>query len=227
VIEANRSRSLTDVPALSRLLVALGVDYVRWLVLTPMVLTWAFFLFMVVLMLALNFGGPVSGALDGGYDTYRQHFGPAEWLEGDENEMRETEEPAPEGGDTIHVTGDDIVPWVMKAWGLLALTGWLLGMARSLIFGPRPPRTLGQKVKLAMVVAGAGWLLLFGAYFFGSETYHGGFFGWFALFTGSAIAVVAVSAVVLALGILLDRIRGHLLQEDSGNFATDRASTGA
>lgn len=211
-------------PGLPRLLLAIGLDYVRWLILTPMVLTWAFFLFMVVIMLLVNFGGAVSDALEKGYDTYRQHFGPAQWLEGGEDVAPATTESAPEGGDTVQFTGDDIVPWVMKAWGVLALAGWLLGMLRELAFGSRAPRSLEQKLRLAAAAAGIGWLLLFAAYFLGSETYHGSFLAWFALFTGSAVAVVVVSAVVMAVGHVVGRARALVLSGVDGTAGGGPAS---
>ena len=212
------SAGASETPELLRILLGLGLDYLRWVSLTPMVVVWAFYLFMVVFMVYVNFEDSVWDGLERGYETYSEWFGPIAWIEeqdaayerelaGREEDLDAEEATAQE---PVEFGLADVMPWIMKAWAVIALAAWLLSLLRSLVFGPRPPRTLAQKMRIMVIAVLIGWALLFVAYFFGNTTYQGSFFGWFALFTGSALIVTVVSAITLMVGGIFELLRGKL-----------------
>ena len=212
------SAGASETPELLRILLGLGLDYLRWVSLTPMVVVWAFYLFMVVFMVYVNFEDPVWEGLERGYDTHSEWFGPVAWIaekdaaQDQELAGREVDQDAEEATaqEPVEFGLADVMPWIMKAWGIIALVAWLASLLRSLVFGPRPPRKLAQKLRIMSIAVLIGWVLLFVAYFFGNTTYQGSFFGWFALFTSAALVVAAVSAVTLMLGEGLDFFRRRL-----------------
>lgn len=215
------STGTAGMPELLRILLGLGLDYLRWVSLTPMVVVWAFYLFMVVFMVYVNFEDSVWDGVERGYEVYSEWFGPVAWVEAQEADYEQRraehemgrkieEEPSQE---PVEFDLGDVMPWIMKAWGIIALAAWLLSLLRSLVFGPRPPRSLTQKLRIVVICALIGWALLFVAYFFGSTTYQGSFFGWFAFFTGMAIIVMIVSAVVLMVGEIFEYLRRQLEPE--------------
>ena len=199
-------------PSLFTLSVALGLDYLRWLALTPMITAWTFYLFMVVALVMISFQGPTFPLLERASQTYEQYLGPLEWREETATaNPGETDAEPVSNQEPLYFSGEDIMPWVFKAWGILALAGWLLGMLFGLLFGPRPPRTLGYKLRLTTLAAILCCGLMFLAYFLGGTPFHGGFFGWFALFTISTLVVWLVTAGVLAIGLALDRMHAQLV----------------
>lgn len=203
-------------PELLRIAVGLGCDYVRWIVLTPMVVVWALYLLMILVMAFVNFEDSFQQGMERGYESWREWVGPIDWIE-DELEAAERSGPAtgasPSEQNSLRFTDEDLMPWIMKGWAVVALAAWLLSMLRGLLFGLPPPRTLKQKIRLAMLAVLAGWVLLFVVYFFGNTTYQGGFFVWFALFSGSAIVVALVSIVILTLGHVLAQLQDQLFPQ--------------
>lgn len=203
-------------PELLRIVLGLGCDYVRWIVLTPMVVVWAVYLLMILVMAFVNFEDSFQQGMERGYEYWREWVGPVDWIE---NELVAAEQDSPASGvepaepQSLRFTDEDLMPWIMKGWGMIALLAWLLSMLRGLLFGLRPPRTLKQKIRLAMLADLVGWVLLFLVYFFGNATYQGGFFVWFALFSGSAIFVALVSIVILTLGHVLAQLQDQLFPQ--------------
>lgn len=211
-----------QLPELVRLLLGLVIDYLRWVSLTPMVVVWGLYLFMVLAMVYVNFEGSFWSLAERGYESYRDRFGPVAWIEGGP-ETERTEEESPVVSDNENGEGqeptnfvDDLMIGIMKAWGILALAAWVLSMLRSAIFGPRPPRTLGNKLQWMLLFALAGWVLLFVAYFFGTSSYEGSFLQWFAFYTGSTLIVVVVSAFVLAVATMVDMFREFVVTGKTG-----------
>ncbi|QKK02828.1 MAG: hypothetical protein HND55_09320 [Pseudomonadota bacterium] len=202
-----RDRSgVSAIPEPLRILIGLGIGYLRWVSLTPMVVLWAFYAFMVVFMVYVNFEDSFWDGVERGYEVYSEWFGPIAWIEenapGPESEGR-VRDAGEAHQEALQLGLEDVMPWILKAWGIIALAAWLLSLLRSLVFGPRPPRTLPEKLRVLFIAVAAGWILLWVAYFFGHTTYHGSIAGWFALFTGVAILVGAVSAITLMISEVL------------------------
>lgn len=210
-------------PSLPRLVAGLALDYVRWTQLVPMILAWAFLLVMVGAMLLVNFQEQSFGLIERGIALYERVAGPIDDAPEGPEPPQEADSPEPveeerdQAGATF--TGEDLEPLVLKAWALLALAGWLLGMAYRLLFG-RPLR-LGLKRKL--LVAGLACavctaLFLF-AYFFGSERFNGSFVGWLALFIGFPLIVWCVSAYSLAISTAVDLAKRAIYRGGDGPSA--------
>ena len=195
-------------PSLIRLLAALALDYLRWTQLVPMILAWAFLLLMVGAMLLVNFQEQSFGLIERGISLYERIAGPIDEAPDAPDPPQEADSPvlADDQGDRAgaRFSGEDFEPLVTKAWALLALAGWLLGMAYRLLFG-RPLR-VGLKRKL--LVAGLACIACTGlflvAYFFGSERFNGSFVGWLAMFIVIPLIVWCISAYSLAISTAVD-----------------------
>lgn len=208
--------SSAAIPEPVRVVFGLGLDYLRWVSLTPMVIAWALFLFMVVFFNFVNVEDSIWDTLERGYEAYSERFGPIAWIE--EGEAAHEQEAAvrevdPAAQEPVEFGLDDVTPWIMKVWGIIALAAWLLSVLRTALFGPRPPRPLAGKMRLLAIALLTGWALLFVAYFVGRPIYDGGFFGWFALFTGVALIVGVISVVTLVVGEVIDSMRRWLEPE--------------
>jgi hypothetical protein len=135
-----------DVSIVIKMVIKLGLDYVRWTQFVPMILGWAFALMMIAGMLLVAFQGGIETLLERMEPMVENVLGPAPEAAAGSDASEETT--------SIHVTEDDIVPWVMRIWGGLALAGWMISMIREHLYGPRPVRTLRQKLKIAGYAAG-------------------------------------------------------------------------
>ena len=200
---ANPSNETVSVP---RVLAGLAIDYFRWTQLVPMITAWAFLLIMVGAMLLVNFQQQSFSLIEWGATTYERFFGPLEPAP-----AARTESGGPEDG-VIRFSAEDFMPWVLRAWAILALAGWLLGMLRAVFFGPRGSMRLKRKLLLAALPAAACTALFGLAYFFGSEEFHGSPFGWLLMFTGFPLGVWLVSAYSLAVAHGLDIVRRRLVE---------------
>jgi hypothetical protein len=204
--------------SLPALLAALVIDYVRWLVLVPMVFAWAFLVLVVVLMLAINFQGDIDRMLDRAEPWVERWLGPAEPVGEDEQNMEAVE--------TITLTEQDFKPWVYRIWMFSALAGYLLGLLRSWLFGPWHPPPLKRKLARVAVAAGLCSALLFFAWLFGSEAYAGSAMGWVAMFIFFPLLVWVVSAASLGFSHLLDEIRPIVMKlADRATVAVMRQAT--
>lgn len=212
------------IPEPVRMVLSLFLDYLRWVSLTPMVVVWAFYLFTILFMLFVNFQDPILDGLERGYESYRESYGPVAWIEGDPSAVEQEEgaeerpeqaasEEEPSTNEAVEFDGSDIIPWIMRAWGIIALAAWVLSLLRGLIFGPRPPRTMARKRRILYIAVLVGWVLLFVAYFFGNTAYQGGFLQWFVMFTVFAVVVTLVSLPTLMLGQVFDMARDQLLPD--------------
>jgi len=205
------TRPSTDAVSVPRVLIGLAIDYFRWTQMVPMITAWAFLLVMVGAMLLVNFQQQSFSLIEWGATTYDRVFGPAQ---------AESELPTPKTGDAsdraeggaVTFSDEDFMPWVLKAWAIMALAGWLLGMLRAVVFGPREPMRLKRKLVLAAIPAAACAALFAVAYFLGSEEFHGSAAGWMLLFTGFPIGVWLVSAYSLSVTHGLDMFRRWIVQ---------------
>ena len=214
--ERRNANGMAATPDLLRILLGLGLDYLRWVSLTPMVLVWALYLVLVFLMIYANFEGSFYDGLERGYEIYSERFGPIAWIEeGQAAYEREqatgTVEATPEEAEEFDISA--LFRLIMKIWGIVALAAWLLSILRGMVFGPRPPRTLGQKLKLMFLAVLGGWGVLFLTAMFGSTTFEGGVSGWVVWFSVLAVIVTIVSVVTLTVGQAFEFLRKRLEPE--------------
>lgn len=207
------TRSTGAGAALWRPGVVLLLDYVRWTQLVPMVMAWAFLLIMVVALVVTNFQDQTRSVLESGVVLYESVFGPLEPIEEPVEKPIASDGPSADTGladgpadGAVHFDDESLRPWVLRIWALLALVGWLLGLFRSWLFGPREPATLPTKLARAAIAAGIASGICFACWLFGSERFNGGSLGWIALFIGAPALVWFVSAWSLSLSHLLDHL---------------------
>jgi len=61
--ERRNATGLSAIPEPLRILLGLGLDYLRWVSLTPMVLLWELYLVLVLLLIYANFEGSFENGL--------------------------------------------------------------------------------------------------------------------------------------------------------------------
>lgn len=205
----------TEAVSVPRVLAGLVIDYFRWTQLVPMITAWAFLLLMVGAMLLVSFQQQSFSLIEWGAGAYERVFGPIEPAPAASQSGSEAARESEAGGTNdgvIRFSDEDFMPWVLRAWAILALAGWLLGMFRALLFGPREPMRLRIKLALAAVPAAACVALFALAYFFGSEEFHGSAIGWLLMFTGFPLGVWLVSAYSLTVAHVLDVFRTRIVE---------------
>lgn len=218
-------RSSNTVPEhvhLIRALASLALDYLRWTQLVPMLFAWTFLLLMVAALLLTNFQDASFALLERGIGVYERVVGPLDLgppgaTDGDVGAQGGSSS-GPDAGagadpDVVPATtftDEDIMPVVLRAWALLALVGWLFGVLRSMLFGPRRPGRLWPKLRIALYVAIGCSGLMWIAYALGTSTFNGGVAGWALLFIGGPLAVWLVSVWSLGFGHLVGRLQRHL-----------------
>ncbi|NKI35194.1 hypothetical protein HFP89_08445 [Wenzhouxiangella sp. XN79A] len=195
---------------LLRALASLALDYFRWTQLVPMLLAWTFLLFMVAALLLTNFQDASFSLLERGIGIYERVIGPIDGVAGPPAEAAGPDAGEPAYGEALRFSDEDIVPVVLRAWALLALVGWLFGVLRTMLFGPREPTGLAGKLRIAFYAAAGCSGLMWIAYGLGSETFHGSGFGWAMLFVGGPLLVWGISAWSLLIGQLVCRLQRRL-----------------
>lgn len=209
-------QSLNDeAVSVPRVLVGLALDYFRWTQLVPMITAWTFLLLMVGAILLVSFQQQSFSVLEWGVTTYERVVGPIEPEPG-QDQPASVAPPEAEPGEAadgaIRFGDEDFMPWVLRAWTVVALAGWLLGMLRALLFGPREPKRLKHKLALAAVPAAVCVALFALAYFFGSGEFNGSAVGWMLMFTGFPLGVWLVSAYSLSVAHGLDIVRRRIAE---------------
>lgn len=139
-----------DFILIGKLLANLVLDYFRWTQLIPMILGWAFAIVMILGISLVVFQGSINAFLENTEPMIERFIGSA------------TESSDAETG--LSFTGNDIIPWILKIWGWLAFSGWILSIIREKIFGPRPPGRLGRKIKISGIAAGVFSVILLTMY---------------------------------------------------------------
>ena len=205
---------------LLKALASLALDYLRWTQLVPMLFGWTFLLLLVGALLLTNFQDASFSLVERGMAVYERVIGPlepapepgpeaSEPVDGDTD--TDTDASAePETQPSVRFSEEDIMPVVLRGWALLALVGWLFGVLRSMLFGPRDPARLAPKLRIAAYFAIGCSGLMWVAYLLGSETFNGGPIGWALLFTGIPFGVWLISAWSMGFGHVIGILQRHL-----------------
>ncbi len=195
-----------------KILLSLGLRYIRWTQLTPMILTWSFGLLMLLALIFVNFQEQTVSVVE--------VF--LEWLMqlpvvGERITLLLTDENT-----TSQITSSDFESFVFSGWVVLSLVFMLIGMVVSLLFGPFRPWTLKGKILLA----GTGVVLLLAGmcaiYFAVPQNFNGATSGWMLNFSLISLLVFVVSAYCLSAAHFLAYLDDALMtsrlnsSEDSG-----------
>ena len=182
-------------------MLSLGLGYLRWTQLTPMILIWGFSLIM---LLALTFVHHQEQSV-----PLLQSF--LEWL------MR-----LPFVGECITVllsaestradtTTGNLDSFIFSAWSVLSLAFMVAGMVISTLFGPFQPWRLKRKILLA----GAGAVLLLaglvGIYYMTPEKFNGGALAWMLNFSLISLLAFGISAYCLSVSHFLGYLNSVLM----------------
>lgn len=189
-----------------RSIAAAAIDYLRWTQLVPMVTLWVFLLLMALTMLFVSFQSESMNLLQdlqARYPGLSENI--AEWSGGDAAAPDGSAHDLGEG--RLHLTDEDIMPLVLKAWAVLALVGSVLGSLRTRMFGAKPPTPLARKLLLAALLAALCTGAFFVAYHYGSEHFNDGLSSWVPMFVGLPLFVWVVSVYSLGVSHLLGRLK--------------------
>jgi len=186
-----------------KLLLSLGLNYMRWTQLVPMLMMWGAALAMLLALTFVNFQEQTFSALE----TFVQ------WLMrlpivGDRITPLLTDE-----GSELHVNSGDFKSFVLRAWSVTSLVFMLASMAFSALFGPFKPWPLKRKflfVSLGVVVLLAGFIF---NYFAGPENFNGDASAWMFNFSMISLLVFIVSAYCMSVSHFLRFLDGALLTD--------------
>jgi hypothetical protein len=185
-------------------LLSLGLNYMRWTQLTPMLMMWGAGLAILLALTFVNFQEQTFSVIE----TIMQ------WLMqlpivGD----RITSLLADEGSE-IHMNTSDFKSFVLRAWSITSLAFMLASMALSALFGPFKPWTLKRK----LLLAGLGVLMLLAGlvsnYYANTQIFNGKASEWMLNFSLISLAVFLVSTYCLSISHFLGFLNDALLRDD-------------
>jgi len=190
-----------------KLLLSLGLNYLRWTQLTPMFMMWGAALAMLLALTFVNFQEQTFSTLE--------NFLP--WLMqlpivGDRITPFLTDE-----GSEMHMNSGDFKSFVLRAWSITSLAFMLASMAFSALFGPFKPWTLKRKflfVLLGIVVLLAGFIF---NYFAGTENFYGDASAWVFNFSMISLLVFIVSVYCLSVSHFLRFLNDALMSGSEGS----------
>jgi hypothetical protein len=189
-----------DTGSIGRSILAVGISYVRWTQLVPMLVAWAFLLLALGLMALANFqqqGFSVIGALVALWERYA-------WLPRLDGAVTQQ----PDG--SLILDSDGFRATVVSAWGALSLVLLLISLVRRALFGPAAPLRFRRAMVWLLLPAAAVWAAFVGIYLFSGETFHGPAWQWLLMFTAGCAAVLLVSAYSLGVSAVLDCVEAAL-----------------
>jgi len=197
-----------------KLLLSLGLGYMRWTQLTPMLLIWGFGLLMLLALTFVNFQEQTFTALEYLLEWLMQLPVVGEHI----TQLLSDESTA------TRITTSDFKSFVLSAWAVLSLVFMLAGFILSTLFGPFQPWTLKRKIQ----IAGAGVVLLLAGmavnYFAVPQNFNGEASAWMFNFSLISLLVFGVSAYCLSVAHFLAYLNQSLMAgelnspDDSGGM---------
>ena len=185
-------------------LLSLGLGYLRWTQLTPMVLMWGFGLLMLLALTFVNFQEQ-SLSLLGSF---------LEWLTRLPVIGEHVIQLLSDKDTSTHMATTNIESFIFSAWAVLSLVFFLAGMVLSLLFGPFQPWTLKRKILLA----GAGVVLLLAGlvanYYVVPQNFNGEASAWMLNFSLISLLVFVVSAYCLSVAHFLGYLNQSLMTSE-------------
>lgn len=185
-----------------KLLLSLGLDYIRWTQLTPMLMAWAFALLALALLVFVNFQQQTLSAMEYLVQWLTQLPLVGAYFTG----LFSAEDAQ------VNIGTDDLKSYALRGWFFISLAFMLVNMALSSWLGPFRPWSLQRKIVFAgigslLIMAGLVWV-----YFTGSENFNGSRAGWMLNFSLWSLLVFLISAYSLSVSHVLGRISRALTQ---------------
>lgn len=146
-------------PEIFRNLLSLGIDYLRWTQLAPLILMWAM---VLGLLLALAFVGHQEAAWSLA-DRLARWLASLPWVGSRFTAWLEAQ--AQDGTVSAHIGMEDLESVVLKAWAALSLGFMVLGWLTGWLLGPFRPWSLKRKMLLALLACLAVFALIMALYF--------------------------------------------------------------
>jgi hypothetical protein len=183
-----------------KLLLSLGLDYIRWTQLTPMLMAWGFALLVLALLVFVNFQQQAFSAMENLMQWLTQLPMVGEYFT-----ARFSVEDS-----QVEIGTAELKTYALWGWFFVSLVFMLLNMALSAWLGPFQPWSLKRKI----AYAGFASLLLLAAlvwvYFTGSENFNGSRAGWMLNFSLWSLLVFLLSAYSLSAAHVLGRVSSAL-----------------
>lgn len=178
----------------------LAIDYLRWLILVPMVFSWLFLLAFVLIMIGILFEAEINDLI------YQIEI----WAQARED-TDALEARAQAAVDALIGLGwAGVKTWVFRIWAGAALLAYLVGLLRAAVFGPWQPMGLRRKLfLLTLPLAATAGLLLLGALI---ASGGGPNLEMVLAFIFAPTLVWLLSAGCLSLSHVLNRVRESLLE---------------
>jgi hypothetical protein len=190
-----------------RLLLSLGLGYLRWTQLTPMLLIWGFGLLMLLALIFVNFQEQTLSALEYFLEWFMQLP-----VVGERITLLLSDEST-----ATHMTATDLESFIFSAWAVLSLVFMLAGFVLSSLFGPFKPWTLKRKI----LIAGAGAVLLLAGmavnYYAAPKNFNGDASSWMLNFSLISLLVFGVSAYCLSVAHFLAYLNEALMSGELNN----------
>jgi len=176
------------------------LGWFRWTQTVPMILAWAFTLGVLALFAIINFqneGIPIAVAI---VEFWERN----PWLPRADGLLIEGGEGA------LVIDSESVRGFVLALWGTLAGVFYLVSMLADRVLGPREPRPLARKLRLA---AGAGAIVVVAflvTWATSDLQFNGPAVGWIAVFAALGAFPTLVSAYSLTVGHALDAAGSYL-----------------
>lgn len=196
-----------------KLLLSLGLGYMRWTQLTPMLLLWGFGLLMLLALTFVNFQEQTISALEFVLEWLMQLPVVGEHIETLLSDKK----------DETHIATGDFKSFVLSSWAVLSLVFMLASIILSLLFGPFQPWTLKRKIQ---ITSGGVVLLLAGMitnYYAAPQNFNGEASAWMLNFSLISLLVFVVSAYCLSISHFLGYLNEALM---AGELNTSDDSRG-
>ena len=196
-----------------KLLLSLGLGYMRWTQLTPMLLIWGFGLLMLLALTFTNFQEQTFSALE--------YF--LEWLVRLPIMGEHIAQLLFDESTTTHITTSGFKSFVLSAWAIVSLVFMLASFILSSLFGPFQPWSLKRKI----LIAGAGVVFLLvgmvSNYYVAPQNFNGAASAWILNFSLVSLLVFGVSAYCLAVAHFLAYLNQSLMagEMNSPDDSTD------
>jgi hypothetical protein len=165
--------------------------FLAYLALTPMIFSWGLLLIILYVITLVSFE-QTADAVDAIFSLLTDLTARFPFLE----RFAPTSPAVSESG-IIEINNSNLREVIFDLYGYVAVLFVMLGLLLELVRGPRPPRSLKQKIKMVSLATLAVIAVFITNILFGGETWQGNITAWVLMFTIGPGIVLIVSIVSL------------------------------